>query len=517
MIDTDIERSAMVPPCDENAERAFIGSLFFMNSAIDVVRPEPEIFYSSQNQLVAETIVTLWDSGCKAIDAVTVGNELARTGRLEDAGGVPYLMTLSEAVPHAEHVRYYARIVREKYQRRQLIYKCEQVLSEARRPDSDIQHIVEHAAKMLQESQIGSQSRLTFNDAWQGAFKPPQMRECVIEGLLRRGEVGNFIASTKTGKSWFALMLLICIATGRDWLGRRVARGNVLLIDNELHRETIENRIAAVRFAMQIEQDEHKERFEYLSCRGDWISIQDLIEGIPAKHPPGSLNMIVIDAKYRLFGNGLEENSNDDQTTFHNMIDKFAGVMNCPIVLVHHSTKGDQSGKAVTDIGSGGGSQSRTVDLHMVIRPHQQSGFAVLDATLRSFVPVEPMTLRWNWPLWTVAHDVEPALPTNAKDTERVSAMQTKVLKYLSEDWISLSRLAERCSTKKDRNPFADIIDELKESGAIEISENYVPPNSRKATTGLRLTSDKMTSDTVQGSLSDVRGLTSDRLPPRQP
>lgn len=410
MIANDIERSAMVPPYDENAERAFIGSLFFMNSAIDVVRPEPEIFYSSQNQLVAETIVTLWDSGCKAIDAVTVGNELARTGRLENAGGVPYLMTLSESVPHAEHVRYYAKIVREKYQRRQLIYKCEQVLSEARRPDSDIQHIVEHAAKMLQESRLQSQSRLTFNDAWQGAFKPPQMRECIIEGLLRRGEVGNFIASTKTGKSWFALMLLICISTGREWLGRRVARGNVLLIDNELHRETIENRISAVRFAMQIEHDEHRERFEYVSCRGDWVSIQDLIEGIPAKHPPGSLNMIVIDAKYRLFGNGLQENSNDDQTTFHNMIDKFAGVMNCPIVLVHHSTKGDQSGKAVTDIGSGGGSQARTVDLHMVIRPHQQPGLAVLDATLRSFIPVEPMTLRWNWPLWTVADDVEPEL-----------------------------------------------------------------------------------------------------------
>jgi hypothetical protein len=236
------------------------------------------------------------------------------------------------------------------------------------------------------------------------------MRECIIEGLLRRGEVGNFIASTKTGKSWFALMLLICIATGREWLGRRVARGNVLLIDNELHSETIENRISAVRFAMQIEPDEHRERFEYLSCRGDWISIQDLIEGIPAKHPPGSLNLIVIDAKYRLFGNGLQENSNDDQTTFHNMIDKFAGVMNCPIVLVHHSTKGDQAGKAVTDIGSGGGSQARTVDLHMVIRPHQQPGLAVLDATLRSFIPVEPMTLRWNWPLWTVADDVEPEL-----------------------------------------------------------------------------------------------------------
>jgi RecA-family ATPase len=358
---------------------------------------------------------------------------------------------------------------------------------------------------------------LVFHDAWEAAFNPKPMRECIIEGMLRRGEVANFIASTKTGKSWFSLLLLFCVCTGRDWLKRRVARGNVLLIDNELHDETIENRISAVRWALQIEPDSDYEKFDYLACRGDWVSLQDLIEGIPAKYPAGTLNLIVIDAKYRLFGNGLEENSNDDQTTFHNMIDKFAKAMNCPVVLVHHSTKGDQSGKSVTDLGSGGGSQSRAVDLHMTIRPHQQPGHAVLEGAVRSFAPVEPITLRWNWPVWSVADDVEPVLPTNAKDTERVSAMQTKVQKYLSVEWLSMSRLAERCSTKKDRNPFADIIDELHKSGHIEISENYIPPNSKKETTGVRLTSDKLTSDTVRGVLSDRPGLTSDRLPPRQP
>jgi hypothetical protein len=506
MIPNDVERSGMVPPYDENAERAFIGSLFFMNSAIDAVRPDPEIFYSSQNQLVAETIVMLWDSDCKAIDAVTVGNELARTGRLEDAGGVPYLMTLSESVPHAEHVRYYAKIVREKYQLRQLIQKCEQVLSEARRPDSNIQHIVEHAAKMLQESRIGSHSRLTFKDAWHAAFQPRPMRECIIEGMLRRAEVGNFIASTKTGKSWFALMLLICIATGRDWLGRRVARGSVLLIDNELHDETIENRIATVRHAMNIEPDTHRERFEYVSCRGDWISIQDLIEGIPVKHPPGSLNMIVIDAKYRLFGNGLEENSNDDQTTFHNMIDQFAKAMDCPVVLVHHSTKGDQSGKSVTDVGSGGGSQSRAVDLHMTIRPHQQPGLAVLEGAVRSFAPIEPMTLRWNWPIWTVASDVEPVLPKNSKDGERREDMRARMMKHLTEEWQSVSSLADRCSTQKGRPPFVDILDDLQREGIAEIRDDFIPKNTKRVTSGIRFSSDKTTSNTVGSPLSEVSG-----------
>lgn len=343
---------------------------------------------------------------------------------------------------------------------------------------------------------------LIFHDAWKAAEKPRPMRECIIEGLLRRGEVGNIIAATKIGKSWFALMLLICVATGRDWLGRRVARGNVLLIDNELHEETLENRISAVQFAMKFGSDAPRDRFEYVACRGNWISIQDLIEVIPKQYPPGSLNLICIDAKYRLFGDGLEENSNDDQTTFHNLIDQFAAVMNCPIVLVHHATKGDQAGKAVTDIGSGGGSQSRTVDLHMVIRPHQQPELSVLEAGLRSFTKFEPITLRWNWPLWSVASDVEPMLPKNSKDSERYVGMKTKVLKYLTNEWQSLAKLAERCSTKKDRNPFADIVDDLESEGLIAIDENFIPKNSKTETTGVRMTSDKLTSDNCPESLS---------------
>lgn len=221
MIANDKERAAMVPPCDENAERAFIGSLFFMNSAIDVVRPEPEIFYFSQNQVVAETILTLWDSGCKAIDAVIVAEELARKGRLEDAGGVPYLVTLAESVPHAEHVRYYAKIVREKFQRRQLIYKCEQVLSEARRPDNDIQHIVDHAAKILQESRLQPHSRLAFNGKTAAAlWDLDDGIEWLVDGVFSADQPTIFGAKQKSLKTTLLTDLAVCLPTGFPWLGR---------------------------------------------------------------------------------------------------------------------------------------------------------------------------------------------------------------------------------------------------------------------------------------------------------
>ena len=42
------------------------------------------------------------------------------------------------------------------------------------------------------------------------------------------------------------------------------------------------------------------------------------------------------------------------------------------------ASKGDQSGKSTTDVGSGAGSQSRAADTHLIIRQHEQEDVAVM-------------------------------------------------------------------------------------------------------------------------------------------
>ena len=208
------------------------------------------------------------------------------------------------------------------------------------------------------------------------------MREVVIQGLVRLGEVMNLIAATKVGKSWMALMMLLSVATGNDWLGRRTRKGRVLLLDNELHDETIQNRLrsvaASANFAFNPDDDDS---FVYCDLRGETIGIDDLVWQL-GQFEPDEFTLIVLDAKYRFFGYA-DENSNSAQTEFHNAIDQMAKKLNCTIAMVHHATKGDQSGKSVTDIGSGGGAQSRAVDCHLTIRPHEKSDdLAVLDAAV---------------------------------------------------------------------------------------------------------------------------------------
>ncbi|MCC6659451.1 MAG: AAA family ATPase [Phycisphaerales bacterium] len=236
----------------------------------------------------------------------------------------------------------------------------------------------------------------------------PALRPPVIDGLLREGETMNLIASPKTGKSWLVLDLAIAVATGRPWLGRfPTVAGDVLIIDNELHGETSANRIPKVAKARGLGTDEFADNVFIRNLRGglqDIVSLGTYFRAIE----PGRFRLIVLDAFYRFLPAGMDENANADMASLYNHIDRYAADLGCAFVLIHHSSKGNQSGKSVTDVGAGAGSQSRATDAHLVLRPHEEADVVVLDAAVRSWPPHESVCLRWAFPVWDVADDLDP-------------------------------------------------------------------------------------------------------------
>ena len=77
-------------------------------------------------------------------------------------------------------------------------------------------------------------------------------------------------------------------------------------------------------------------------------------------------------------------------------------------MLIHHTSKGNQSIKNVTDVGSGAGAQSRAADAHLILRRHKDEDIVVLESVVRSFQPNPPVCLRWNYPLWDVDLSIDP-------------------------------------------------------------------------------------------------------------
>jgi hypothetical protein len=92
-------------------------------------------------------------------------------------------------------------------------------------------------------------------------------------------------------------------------------------------------------------------------------------------------------------------------------------------------TKGNQADKGVTDLGAGGGSQSRAADAHLALRPHAVDGAAVLSGVVRSFPPFEPVAMRWEYPLWKPAPDLDPAELKKAVGQRRAKTEEPKKTK----------------------------------------------------------------------------------------
>jgi hypothetical protein len=246
-----------------------------------------------------------------------------------------------------------------------------------------------------------------FSSIAELAEKNPHLRPPVIEGLLRRGETMNVISVPKVGKSWLVLDLAISAVAGRMWLGKfPTVQGNVLIIDNELHQQTIANRIPKVAAARGVLLSELSGLF-IESLRGRLRDIYAMDSYFRAIEP-GRFKIIILDAFYRFLPRESDENSNADLASIYNAIDRYADFLGCCFVCIHHSSKGVQAGKAVTDVGSGAGAQSRAVDSHLILRHHRDEGAVVLEAAVRSWPPVQPFCLRWDFPVWQLADDLNP-------------------------------------------------------------------------------------------------------------
>ena len=286
----------------------------------------------------------------------------------------------------------------------------------------------------------------------------PTLKSPIIEGILREAETMNLIAASKVGKSWLTIDLAFAVAMGMPWLGFETIKGKVLIIDNELHPQTIAHRLRRVAEARQIGFDQLRGRIDIIHLRGRLQSIFNIGAYILLL-PPGSYQLVVIDAQYRTLPADMDENSNGNMAAIYNQIDRYADHLKAGFALVHHATKGDQSQKQITNVGSGAGAQSRAVDAHCIIRPHEENNVFVLDAVCRSWAPVSPRCLRWDFPTFAVDEQTDPTALKSGRgrngraddDAKRQAAKQKQDEKEADQE----SRLLAALDQKADAQGIA--------------------------------------------------------------
>ena len=121
-----------VPPQNVEAEQAVLGAMLLSHDAVILAmeRLQSHDFYRDVHRVIFEGMEHLHREN-KEIDVITLTEELRRMKRLDDVGGVEYVLQLPNMVATAANIEYHANIVSEKALARNLISTCTELTTEA--------------------------------------------------------------------------------------------------------------------------------------------------------------------------------------------------------------------------------------------------------------------------------------------------------------------------------------------------------------------------------------------------
>jgi replicative DNA helicase len=243
----------LIPPQSIEAEACVLGAMMLDVQAVSLARRIVQTvdFYRPAHQVIFDALCYVMDSR-KPVDLVIVRDELIRRKKLEEVGGIDYVVALAEGVPSIANVEYYAKIVRDKSLLRQAIVAARKLERDAYNPMAAAVEVIGSGQQALydlarpmssgDEAYLGEAARrvlanmeaeLTHGKPVERRFSSgyPDIDRC-IHGL-RGGRMVTLAAKTKAGKSMFALNMAFHVA---------MQGGPVLYISGEMRTTELAER-----------------------------------------------------------------------------------------------------------------------------------------------------------------------------------------------------------------------------------------------------------------------------------
>jgi replicative DNA helicase len=137
-------------PHNLEAEKAVLGAILINNIAFNQTAEviDSDDFFRVAHQRIFDKMVSLNERN-QPVDLVTLKDELARAGELDEVGGPAYISSLTDGVPRSANVEHYAKIVKEKSTLRRLIQSATDVLSRAYDAEEDAENLLDEAERSI--------------------------------------------------------------------------------------------------------------------------------------------------------------------------------------------------------------------------------------------------------------------------------------------------------------------------------------------------------------------------------
>src|SRR6201996_3831939 len=171
-------------PASVDAERSILGAILLDNHAYNEAaeRLRADDFALDSHQRIFARMAELIDGG-RAVDIVTLAEELAKRKEVESIGGVAYLASLTEGLPRRLSIEEYVRIVKDKSLLRQLINICSTAITRAADQSEEALEVLNAAeSSLLEVTEKGITRGFTsVHEIVAGSFKS-------IDNLYKQGQ-----------------------------------------------------------------------------------------------------------------------------------------------------------------------------------------------------------------------------------------------------------------------------------------------------------------------------------------
>lgn len=139
-----------IPPQNVEAEQAVLGAMMLDHNAVIAAMEKltPNDFYREVHRIIFEAMEHLHHDN-KEIDVITLPEELRRMKKMDDVGGIEYILSLPNLVATAANIEYHANIVAEKALARNLITTCIDLTAAAYDGEKEPEDLLDDAERRI--------------------------------------------------------------------------------------------------------------------------------------------------------------------------------------------------------------------------------------------------------------------------------------------------------------------------------------------------------------------------------
>lgn len=223
-----------VLPHDLLAEQAVLGSIFLDPDKIHIASEylTKDSFFKLSHGMLFNIMQELSEKG-DPIDPVSVKSALDSIGQFEQIGGMPFLVSLINAVPTSAHIEHYSKVVAEKSRARKVIEELSQSISSVFDGQKDLNEILfqteQNLSTISNEQKKGFRTIIDVIDSTQSILDERSQKVGDVTGIstgftdfdqittgLHEDNLIIIAARPAMGKTAFALNIAQNVAKNSD-------------------------------------------------------------------------------------------------------------------------------------------------------------------------------------------------------------------------------------------------------------------------------------------------------------